>query len=77
MSTEEDGVDEAGQTTQPPLIMAPPSLKADPDFSDATAAAEAEDTAEAGASTAVPLPADTIGRAKSRPAGPSGAEPAD
>jgi len=57
--------------------MAPPSLKADPDFSDATAEAEAEDTAEAGASTAVPLPADTIGRAKSRPAGPSGAGRAD
>src|ERR1700761_3243373 len=31
VSTEEDGVDEAGQTTQPPLIMAPPNLKADPD----------------------------------------------
>ncbi len=31
MSTEEDGVDEAGRTTQSPLIMAPPSLKADPD----------------------------------------------
>jgi Transmembrane domain of unknown function (DUF3566) len=29
-STEEDGVDEAGQTTQPPLIMAPLSLNADP-----------------------------------------------
>jgi hypothetical protein len=28
---EEDGVDEAGRTTQPPLIMAPPSLKTDPD----------------------------------------------
>src|SRR6185437_12793554 len=31
VSTEEDGVDEAGRTTQSPLIMAPPSLKADPD----------------------------------------------
>ncbi len=31
MSTEEDGVDEAGRTTQSPLIMAPPSLEADPD----------------------------------------------
>ena len=28
---EEDGVDEAGRTTQPPLIMAPRGLKTDPD----------------------------------------------
>ena len=31
MKTEEDGVDEAGRTAQPPLIMTPPSLEADPD----------------------------------------------
>jgi hypothetical protein len=106
VSTEEDGVDEAGPTTQPPLIMAPPSLKADPDgeatdtivdngimsssrartgssrsgaskrvggtngessssgdAATATPAATAdEDTAEAGPSTTVPLPADTIGK---------------
>jgi hypothetical protein len=31
MSTEEDGVDEAGPSTQPPLIMAPLVPKADPD----------------------------------------------
>jgi hypothetical protein len=31
LSTEEDGVDEAGRSTHPPLIMAPPSLKVDPD----------------------------------------------
>jgi transmembrane protein DUF3566 len=31
VSTEEDGVDEAGRTTRPPLIMAPPGLEADPD----------------------------------------------
>jgi hypothetical protein len=108
LSTEEDGVDEAGRTSQPPLIMAPPDLIADPD-GDATdtivdngimsssrtgtgssrsgaskraagangnsstsgdpeaAAPEAttgEDTTEAGSSTTVPLPADTIRKAK-------------
>jgi hypothetical protein len=31
VKTEEDGVDEAGRTAQPPLIMTPPSLEADPD----------------------------------------------
>jgi Transmembrane domain of unknown function (DUF3566) len=108
LSTEEDGVDEAGRTSQPPLIMAPPDLIADPD-GDATdtivdngimsssrtgtgssrsgvskrtagangnsstsgdpeaAAPEAttgEDTTEVGSSTTVPLPADTIRKAK-------------
>jgi hypothetical protein len=34
VSTEEDGVDEAGRTPQPPLVMAPPSLETDPDGED-------------------------------------------
>jgi Transmembrane domain of unknown function (DUF3566) len=117
VGTEEDGVDEAGRTTQPPLIMAPPVPKADPDevaedavnnngimapsrtrtessrsgaaprssqasesngskdlngespFG-ASAVTEAIPVAEATAggepTTAVPLPADTIGRGKVR-----------
>jgi Transmembrane domain of unknown function (DUF3566) len=79
MRTEEDGVDEAGPTTQPPLIMAPPSLKADldddeaADSSDTAAEAEAEAEGEAGPGTVVPLPADTIGKARIRIAGSSGA----
>ena len=116
MSTKEDGVDEAARTTQPPLIMAPPSLKADPDgeatdmivdngimsssrtrtgtsrsgaskrvggtngdssstgdAATVTPAATAdEDTAEAGSSTAVPLPAETIGKGKGQSNGSSG-----
>ena len=132
MSTKEDGVDEAGRTTQPPLIMAPPSLKADPDgeatdtivdngimsssrsrsgssrsgagrrsggvnggsssagdtasaAGDTTPFGDSEDTAassdiaesadsadeeitQAGLSTEVPLPAETIGKAKGRSA---------
>ena len=98
-------MDEAGRTTQPPLIMAPPSLKADPDgeatdtivdngimsssrmrtgssrsgasqrvggangesssgdaATETSAATAEEDTAEAGSSTTVPLPAETIGK---------------
>jgi Transmembrane domain of unknown function (DUF3566) len=133
--TKEDGVDEAGRTTQPPLIMAPPSLKADPDgeatdtivdngimsssrkrtgssrsgasrrsgsangessasgdsavsedsvdaatsvddattsVDDASADAADEGTTEAGSSTEVPLPAETIGKAKGRSADSSG-----
>jgi hypothetical protein len=128
-------VDEAGRTTQPPLIMAPPSLKVDPDgeASDAivdngimsssrtrtgnsrsgasrrsggangdssatgdtatpedsvgtttsgdVAATSVDDTSagtadagatEAGSSTEVPLPAETIGKAKGRSADSSG-----
>jgi len=65
-------VDEAGRTTQPPLIMAPSSLKADPDgeatdtiLDNGTMSSSPtgtdEDTAEAGQSSTVPLPADSIG----------------
>jgi hypothetical protein len=132
VSTKEDGVDEAGRTTQPPLIMAPPSPKADPDgeatdtivdngimsssrsrtgssrsgasrrssganggsssagdtgsaagdttpFGDSEDTAASSDTADsaddadeeltqAGLSTEVPLPAETIGKAKGRSA---------
>lgn len=114
MSTEEDGVAEAGRTTQSPPIMAPPDPKADPDElaentvadngimapsrartgnsrsgsvrrasegDGSTASGEnsprsspavteelpvAEEAAEAERSTAVPLPADTIGETKVR-----------
>ena len=110
-------MDEAGRTTQSPLIMAPPDLIADPD-GDATdaivdndimassrtgsgssrsgaskrvgetngnsstagdteaatpEATTGEDTTEAGSSTKVPLPADTIGKAKGQSADSSGA----
>jgi hypothetical protein len=128
-------VDEAGRTTQPPLIMAPPGLKVDPDgeaadtivdngimsssrtrtgssrsgasrrsggangdssasgktatsedsvdtatsgdvattsVDSASADTTDEDTTEAGSSTEVPLPAETIGKAKGRSADSSG-----
>jgi hypothetical protein len=115
--TEEDGVEEAGQTTQSPLIMASPNLTADPDgeaadtivdsdimsssrteigrsrsgaskqadganrdssISGDTEAATPEattdeDTKEAGSSTKVPLPADTISKSKGQSADSSGA----
>jgi hypothetical protein len=117
LRTEEDGVDEAGQTTPPPLIMAPPDLIADPDDDAADAivdngimsssrtgsgssrsgaskrvgeangnsstsggteastpeATTGEDKTEAGSSTKVPLPADTIRKAKAQSADSSGA----
>jgi hypothetical protein len=83
MSTEEDAVDEAGRTTQPPRIMAPLSLKADPDgeaadvivdngITSSSAVTGDEDSAEAGSSTTVPLPAETIGKAWGRSTGSSG-----
>jgi hypothetical protein len=117
MSTEEDGVNEAGRTSQSPLIMAPPNLTADPDEDAADTivdndimsssrkgtgssrsgvskrtdgangdsstsgdteaatpeATTGEDTKEAGSSTKVPLPADTIGKVKGQSADSSGA----
>jgi Transmembrane domain of unknown function (DUF3566) len=76
-------VDEAGRTTQPPLIMAPSSLKADPDgeatdtiLDNGTMSSSQtgtdEDTAEAGPSSTVPLPADSIGSATGWSASSSG-----
>jgi hypothetical protein len=83
VSTEEDGVDEARRTTQPPLITAPQSQKADPDgeavdtiVDNGTMSSSRtktdDDAAGAGSSTTAPLPADTIGNVKGRSAGSSG-----
>jgi hypothetical protein len=72
-------VDEAGRTPQPPLVMAPPSLKTDPDGEDTgvdtsimsrkTTEASRSGATQGEASTTVPLPADAIGKAKARPSG--------
>ena len=42
MGTEEDGVDEAGRATEPPLIVAPPGLEIDPEVKARDAVTENE-----------------------------------